>query len=97
MRWTGSAVNRFDRRVNLRQLPKIALIGAAIGVVAYLIVYVIARAGGLEFSAPVPPTNQPLPIPVVAVVVSTVIPAIGAAVLLLNRFISRTLPISLLE
>ncbi len=94
----GGAMNRFDRHINPRQLPKAALIGAAIGVVANLIVYAIARAGGLEFSAPVPPTNQPMPLPVVAVVVSTVIPAIGAAVLLalLNRFTSRPLRVFLI-
>ncbi|WP_028457194.1 DUF6069 family protein [Chloroflexus sp. Y-396-1] len=91
-------MNRFDHHINPRQLPKAALIGAAIGVVANLIVYAIARAGGLEFSAPVPPTNQPMPLPVVAVVVSTVIPAIGAAVLLalLNRFTSRPLRVFLI-
>lgn len=91
-------MNRLDQRINLRRLPLATLIGAASGVIANLIVYTAARAGGFEFRAPVPPTNEPTPLPMVAVVVATVIPAIGAAFVLalLNRFTARPLRVFLI-
>lgn len=86
-------MNWLNQPINLRRLPLATLIGAMLGLIANLIVYFAARAAGFEFLAPVPPTNEPMPLPVVAVIVSTIIPAIGAAIILvfLNRFSARPL------
>ncbi len=86
-------MNWLNQPINLRRLPLATLIGAMLGLIANLIVYFAARAAGFEFLAPAPPTNEPMPLPVVAVIVSTVVPAIGAAIILvfLNRFSARPL------
>ncbi len=91
-------MNWLNQPLDVRRLPLATLIGALIGVIANLIVYFAARAAGFEFLAPAPPTNEPMPLPAVAVIVSTVIPAIGAAVVvaLLNRFTARPLRVFLI-
>lgn len=93
------AMQRFDRQIDLRRLPQATIIGAVIGVVINLVIYYgAARAAGLEFRAPVPPTNEPMPLPVIAVITATVVPAIGAALVLalLSRFTARPLRIFLI-
>lgn len=92
------AMQRFDRQIDLRRLPQATIIGAVIGMVINLVIYGAARAAGLEFRAPVPPTNEPMPLPVIAVITATVVPAIGAALVLalLSRFTARPLRIFLI-
>jgi hypothetical protein len=78
-----------SEKVALGKLPMAALIGGGIGVVGNSIIYVVARALGISFEIPMGGPDAPLmELPIFAVIISTVVPTIGAAIVLalLGRF-----------
>jgi hypothetical protein len=87
---TGVVSNRVER-VAVRRLPVAALIAAAVAVVANLVIFFLAGAFvPLEVQAG-GPGSPVMPLTAVPVIVTSALPAFGAAVLLalLGRFLSR--------
>ncbi|MDZ4721221.1 MAG: DUF6069 family protein [Roseiflexaceae bacterium] len=84
------------QQVVLRKIPLAALIGGVIGAVGNVLVFFIAQALGVVFNIPMGGPGAPLqPLPVIAVVVSTLIPAISAGLVFaaLARFTKQPLMI----
>jgi hypothetical protein len=85
-----------NQQVVLRKIPQAALVGGVIGAVANVIVFFIAQALGVAFNIPMGGPSAPLQaLPVPAVVILTIVPAIGAGLLLavLARFTKQPLTI----
>lgn len=78
----------------LRKIPVAALIGGIVGTVGNVLLYLIAQAAGVVFEIPLGSLTAPVqPLPVMAIVIFSVLPAIGAGVLfaLLVRFLKQPL------
>ncbi len=80
-------MNRREPRITIGRIARATAVGAGVGIIANLIVYAIARAIGFDFSVPSPQNGEPMPLPPIAVITATLIPAIGAGVVwfILNR------------
>ncbi len=84
------------QQVVLRKIPLAALIGGVIGAVGNVLVFFIAQALGVVFNIPMGGPTAPLQaLPVPAVVIFTIVPAIGAGLLfaVLARFTKQPLTI----
>lgn len=79
------------------RLPRAGVIAAAIASVANVIVYFVTAALGVDMTGPFAggPTGPIITLPVVAVVLATIVPTIGAALLLwlLGRFTQRAVTV----
>jgi hypothetical protein len=85
-------------KVALGRIPLAGLLGAALAIVGNLILFYIASGLlGLQMALPMPPDNALMPLPAIAVIMSTLMGAIGGSILLaiLGRFAPRPITIFL--
>jgi hypothetical protein len=83
-----------SEQVSIRKIPVAALIGGALAAVANLIIFFVTQALGVVYEVQAGGPGGPIiPLPIPAVPIASIVPALGAGVLLaiLARFSKRPL------